>query len=580
MKKLFAISLLILSSSFLTLSAQTWYWGTEMKPGIDPDGGVLGDHAAATDKHGNVFFTGIFENNLSYGLSNLSTYSTGASADIYLAKCDSNGNPIWAKQSKRPSGVSDAWSYAVATDSKGNAYVTGCFKDTLSFSSFRLIGPSGYGACPFLVKYDSNGNVIWAKQPICTGGGGASYSVATDKAGYIYITGWYGGTLTFGSSTISTIYSDAFVVKYDSNGNVIWAKTTVPLNNSCEAQAYSITTDASCNIYITGYFGGTENFGTFAVNCNYVSAFLTKYDSAGNALWAKQSNLIKGVYAASEGFSVAVDGHNDVYITGDFEDTISFGIDTLRNGPKTNAFLTKYNSAGSLLWAEQSYPLDTNYWKGISVACDTLSKGGGYVLIQSNISGYDGPPFKMKFGGTVFFLNSSPIYQSTAISLLPFDSAGTVSCGTIYSDGIEEDGDAIVVSPSGTQICITGSLTDTNIFGNDSLTYLSETPYLARWKSCENPEGINLINNALSNSIKLFPNPNNGLFTIERSAGKENALVEVYNMLGEKALTLPLSQTGEGTKIDMSAEPDGVYLYRVLSETGNLVSTGKFIINH
>jgi len=89
--------------------------------------------------------------------------------------------------------------------------------------------------------------------------------------------------------------------------------------------------------------------------------------------------------------------------------------------------------------------------------------------------------------------------------------------------------------------------------------------------------GINEINLTQA-SIKLYPNPNNGVFNLEVIGEKVrvNNVVEVYNMLGEKVYTTKLNSSN--TKLDLSDKTSGIYLYRMLTETGNLVSTGRFII--
>ncbi|HXP52609.1 MAG TPA: T9SS type A sorting domain-containing protein, partial [Bacteroidia bacterium] len=94
------------------------------------------------------------------------------------------------------------------------------------------------------------------------------------------------------------------------------------------------------------------------------------------------------------------------------------------------------------------------------------------------------------------------------------------------------------------------------------------------------PSVFTAINQATVNkeTIKLFPNPNNGNFTIELSSIIDNAEVEVYNMLGKKIYAMRFNS--ENIPIDISSDASGIYLYRVLSGTGALISEGKFIYTH
>jgi Secretion system C-terminal sorting domain len=80
-----------------------------------------------------------------------------------------------------------------------------------------------------------------------------------------------------------------------------------------------------------------------------------------------------------------------------------------------------------------------------------------------------------------------------------------------------------------------------------------------------------------SEFVKLFPNPNNGIFTIKLSGIGKQGLVAVYNVLGENVLTESLRSAQGDNLINLTNQPNGVYFYRVLSETGGLIGEGKLI---
>ncbi|HTB06000.1 MAG TPA: T9SS type A sorting domain-containing protein [Bacteroidia bacterium] len=86
------------------------------------------------------------------------------------------------------------------------------------------------------------------------------------------------------------------------------------------------------------------------------------------------------------------------------------------------------------------------------------------------------------------------------------------------------------------------------------------------------------LNNIRSDaSAKLFPNPNNGKFTIQLSEVYGKPTIEIYNVLGEKVyqqFSIPNSQFS----IDLTNQPAGIYFYRVITESGSLISSGKVII--
>jgi len=87
--------------------------------------------------------------------------------------------------------------------------------------------------------------------------------------------------------------------------------------------------------------------------------------------------------------------------------------------------------------------------------------------------------------------------------------------------------------------------------------------------------GINKITN--NPHFRLFPNPNNGHFTIQSSAISGNSLVEIYNTFGQQIYS-QFNIQHSTFSIDLSSQPNGVYLYRVINENGNDISNGKFVI--
>jgi hypothetical protein len=91
-----------------------------------------------------------------------------------------------------------------------------------------------------------------------------------------------------------------------------------------------------------------------------------------------------------------------------------------------------------------------------------------------------------------------------------------------------------------------------------------------------NATGINDIA-AGSGGISVYPNPNTGVFTMELSVGSGQSTVEIYNILGEKIMNEQLTKASN--QIDLSSQPSGIYLYRVIkTENGNLVGEGKVVI--
>lgn len=112
-----------------------------------------------------------------------------------------------------------------------------------------------------------------------------------------------------------------------------------------------------------------------------------------------------------------------------------------------------------------------------------------------------------------------------------------------------------------------------------ALWHYTTNDYAFRYYYQEYATSIQNISKTGDNSLVVYPNPNNGQFTIEPSVVSGQSSVEVFNVLGEQVYNTPLKQAKEHT-IDLRAQPGGVYLYRVISEKGELIEDGKVIIRH
>jgi hypothetical protein len=562
--------ILVFSCSLLACKGQTWLWGREGIPLDSVGSDILSDHTLVIDKNGNAYITGIMAG-IQFGTL-AAPYGTPT-----IIKYNANGNVIWLKQASPIGTFGFGYGYSIALDGAGNIYLTGNFGDTIAFGT-NVLRASGY--CMFVAKYDSNGNVIWARQATETIGT-ESYgnAIAVDYAGNAYITGNFIDTVHFASFTlIDTLNEDVYTVKYDSSGNVLWAKQAQGSGSISGGIGYSIASDKQGNAYVTGLFTGVVAFASDTLStAGSANMFLCKYYANGKVDWVKQPK-ISNLSAGAEGTSVAIDGLNNIWLTGTFQDTACFGADTIK-ASSGGFFLAKYDTSGKVLLVKQSYALDGNGWGVYSVYADTLKEGGGVLAFEGMYS----PPYSMIFGGDTFKLATK--YQS-ATGILKFDSLGNTICGTLFTEGDEDDGDAVALDKSGKYTYFEGDLADTTIFNKDTLIYGGDDIFLARWQPCaESDEGVNELTTN-SGEVRVYPNPSNGVFTvaIKNSQLKIKNLVEVYDMLGEKVLTASLNPSEGGTSNTIITLPfgegqggAGIYLYRVISETGQLIGTGKLI---
>ena len=454
----------------------------------------------------------------------------------------------WARENTEPPhGEGDPLgNHCVAVDHAGNVYSTGLSVDTLLFGTDTVFSYTGFGA--YLVKYDFNGNVMWAKG---TKGIPNQYVISmglsTDGFSNIYETGYFNNTAIFGTDTLvnaNSSTSQMYLVKYDNTGNVLWAKkssNTTTATNFCAGN--DVASDFSGNAYVTGTFDSTVIFGTDTLKYSgegKQQVYIVKYAPNGNVLWAAQSTG-RGVSYLPVSNSIALDHSGNSYITGWFDDTLKFGAITLHPTIGTNnAFIAKYDKNGNALWARQSFNNSSNSnARGVSVSVDALSNAyitgnftksvtfgadtvrnpkedvffnrydssgnlrwakQGIPLSTGTWTGYSLACDTLPSGGGFIIMDGQgapPITlkygvdtfslntaSHSATVLFQFDSSGNVVCGSVSGEGGEDDNDGVAVDHAGRYIYIGGDLYDTTIFGVDTLPYGVEAPFVARWNPC------------------------------------------------------------------------------------------------
>ena len=310
---------------------------------------------------------------------------------------------VFAQWVKGFGGTSDDAGSSIAVDGSGNTYITGHFESTVDFDSgddvFNLTSFGSFDI--FLVKYDSDGSFVWAKN---IGGSydDAGSSITVDEIGNIYVTGGFEGTVDFdpGGSTFklkSFGGADIFMAKYASDGSFIWAKS---IGSSSYDAGSSIHVDGSGNIYITGYFEDTADFdpGSETVTLTSrgsVDIFIAKYTSDGSFVWAKSV----GSTSDDAGTNISVDDYGNIYVFGFFEGTADFdpGVGTfnLINAGFFDIFISKYAPNGSFIWAK-------------SVGGTYYDIGRGYADGSGNIY------MTGAYAGTVDFDPGSDVFNLTS----------------------------------------------------------------------------------------------------------------------------------------------------------------------
>ncbi len=376
MKKLILIAVILCmfcSYPFRTHADFSFGWANDFgEAGNDESG-----RAIAMDGSDNIYVVGYFANTVDFdpGAGTADLTSNG-SKDIFIAKYDSSGNYVWAKQI---GGTSFDQGIAIAIDGSGNVYTTGSFAGTADFDpgvgTANLTSASGSGI--FISKLDTDGNYIWADQMSTIFSPALGAGIKVDSSGNVYTSGYFNNTIDFdpGAGTANLTSAgdaDIFISKLDSSGNYVWAKQ---LGGTGGDSLNAVALDsAGSSVYLTGSFTGTADFDPSAGTANLTSAgssdiFVAKLDSAGNYVWAKRI----GNTAADLGYGIDLDSNDNVYTTGEFALTVDFdpgaGTANLTTVGQQDIFILKLDSSGNYVWAKNMD--STGYSFGTALTVDS-----------------------------------------------------------------------------------------------------------------------------------------------------------------------------------------------------------------
>ncbi len=291
----------------------------------------------AVDASGNVHVIGTFSYTVDFD-PGASTFSlSGNAAQIFILKLNTNAGFIWAKAI---TGTYQTYPKAISLDAAGNVYTTGSwYASTMDFDP----GPGVYTLTPnststdmFISKLDINGGFVWAKAI------GNQYTesgedIELDNSGNILLTGIYVASVDFdpgagvSNMTSAEPTGDIFILKLANDGTYLWSKTMggvgiVPSYTN-ENRGIAITADLTGNIFVTGRFSSSGDFdpgpGIVTLNANstsYTDMFISKFDAAGNLIWA--TDLGSGGFDFGSG--IRTDAAGAVYIGGQSQGVVDF----------------------------------------------------------------------------------------------------------------------------------------------------------------------------------------------------------------------------------------------------------------
>jgi hypothetical protein len=329
-------------------------------------------------------------------LKHLLTLTITLVAIALAAQPAATQNHLWSQQF---GGTSGEFGNSVTVDKKGNIVLTGSFGASVDFGG-GFLSSAGFSDA-FLAKYDANGVHQWSKRfgdtqsddgdavvvdaslnVICAGnfkgtvdfGGGSlisagetdiflakydefgvhqwsqrfgdlgfdqPFGVTVDNTDNIYMTGTFQGTVNFGGSDLITVGTqDIFIVKFNANGEHVWSFN---FGDNLSDYGRAIRVDDAGNVFLTGAFSGSMSFGGITlVSKGGLDAFLVKFDGDGTHVWSKSF----GSASNESGYGLVIDESSDVIVTGNFHDSVDFGGGFLVSAGSDDIFLARYTNGG------------------------------------------------------------------------------------------------------------------------------------------------------------------------------------------------------------------------------------------
>ena len=314
-----------------------------------------------------ILVSGTFSETVSFGLSNFQMTSNINTSDTFIAKYDTDGNFIWAKQLGSPSTPSP-FCYEIASDQNLDVYLVFLFRNPIDFdpsaTSFILTPTLSPSVNYALVKYDSNGNFVWANlidaMSNVTFGAIRNLSISFRSPNKLNFVGSTQGIFDFDPSAATSVFSspsnlNTFFAKYDINGNFIsMQQLTSPRNIIGKS-----TTDAAGNLYFPFSYQGTVDIDlspTGTVNLtavslpfpNYSDLSMVSFDKDFNYLWHGEVFPQNDGVSYVSGSDLELDTKGNFYMAGNVRGTADFdmlaGVANVSSlgTAQPNAFLAKY----------------------------------------------------------------------------------------------------------------------------------------------------------------------------------------------------------------------------------------------
>ena len=285
---------------------------------------------------------------------------------------------------------------------------------------------------------------------------GIDESIATvDGAGNVLVTGRFQGTVDFGGGPlVAGGLGDVFVAKYDPTGAHLWSQS---FGDTLAAIGRRIAADGTGNVFVTGLFEGTIDFGGGPlVSAGMPDIFVVKFNAAGAHIWSKRF----GYTQFDTGWGIGVDAAGNVFVSGAFRERVDFGGGLLSSAGSGDIFVAKYTPAGAHIWSQRFGDTGSDASFGLGV------DGAGNVIVTGSYAG------TIDFGG-------GPLVSagSQDMFLATYDPTGTHVWSQRFGGGGYDEGWKVAVDWTN-RLVVTGFFEGSVDFGGGALVSAGGTDIL------------------------------------------------------------------------------------------------------
>ncbi|OFY74062.1 MAG: hypothetical protein A2265_02730, partial [Bacteroidetes bacterium RIFOXYA12_FULL_33_9] len=359
--------------------------------------------------------------------------------------------PEYWEWTKQITSTTNAYPRSMIVDSDKNVVLMMSFEGTVTIQNDSYV--SSGASDMLLVKYNPNGTILWVKQA-----GGTDVDtpldIQIDSDDNIYVTGGFKTTAYFGTtSVVSSGGQDAFLVKYSSSGDVIWAKNVAWGTDVSRVEAIELNNN---EIILSGLFKGTVDFGgtTLSVESSALNNFITKLDTSGAFIWAtkiKSNNINTKI-------NRVVSSNGYYYFAGSYSGSLYIGADTYTSLGLKDLVVLKVDSDGNILWVKTGGGTKDDFWNSIDHDAE------GNIFLTGSI-----------YGSGTISSETITINGSSDMIYAKYDADGNLIFAANKGGAGADIG--VDVSVLNNYVHLTGAFTNEITWGSSNLNSSSATNY-------------------------------------------------------------------------------------------------------